>query len=80
MEWIPSAAWLTKVAVDADAASLSYDLAIDASGRGRPVARSTPASTLPDARRRSSQLAREPGIDSGAPLLAVVLSLVGIAG
>ena len=38
MEWIPTSAWLTKVAVDGEAAQLSYDLAIDASGAGRPSA------------------------------------------
>ena len=38
MEWIPTTAWLTKVAVDGEAAQLSYDLAIDASGAGAPSA------------------------------------------
>ena len=38
MDWIPSAGWLTKVAVDGTAAQLSYDLAVDASGAGRPSA------------------------------------------
>lgn len=36
MEWVPSNGWLTKVAVDASATQLSYDLAIDASGQGVP--------------------------------------------
>ena len=78
MEWIPSEAWLTKVAIDADAASLSYDLAIDASGAGAPsrvdagFTFATPADVV--------QLAREQGIDLRRALLAVVLSLVGIAG
>jgi hypothetical protein len=36
MEWIPASAWLTKVRVDAAAADLSFDLAIDASGLGQP--------------------------------------------
>ncbi len=36
MEWVPSTAWLTKVAIDADAPQLGYDLAIDASGAGSP--------------------------------------------
>ncbi len=36
MDWVPSDAWLTKVAVSADAPQLSYDLAIDASGQGVP--------------------------------------------
>ena len=38
MEWVPSSAWLTKVAVDGTAGQLGFDLAIDASGRGRPSA------------------------------------------
>ena len=35
MEWVPDAAWLTKLVIDADAADLSYDLAISTDG-GRP--------------------------------------------
>jgi len=38
MEWIPASGWLTKVAVDGEASQLSYDLAVDASGAGRPSA------------------------------------------
>ncbi|MBA2720009.1 MAG: DUF2330 domain-containing protein [Chloroflexi bacterium] len=38
MAWIPSSGWLTKVAVDGTAGQLGYDLAIDASGAGRPSA------------------------------------------
>jgi hypothetical protein len=36
MEWVPTTAWLTKVAIDVDALQLGYDLAIDASGAGSP--------------------------------------------
>jgi hypothetical protein len=36
MDWIPDAAWLTKVRVDAKADQLGFDLAIDASGAGAP--------------------------------------------
>ncbi len=36
MEWIPEAAWLSKVRIDAAAGDLTYDLAIDASGQGTP--------------------------------------------
>ncbi len=36
MEWIPERAWLTKVAIDASATQLGFDLAIDASGAGAP--------------------------------------------
>ena len=38
MEWVPEAAWLTKVVIDAPADALDFDLAIDASGAGRPSA------------------------------------------
>ena len=36
MEWIPQRAWLTKVGINAAAADLRFDLAIDASGMGAP--------------------------------------------
>jgi hypothetical protein len=36
MEWVPADAWLTKVVIDASADELNFDLAIDASGAGRP--------------------------------------------
>ncbi len=36
MGWVPKDGWLTKIAIDANAPQLSYDLAIDASGQGVP--------------------------------------------
>jgi hypothetical protein len=36
MEWVPQHAWLSKVALDGDAALFGYDLAIDASGANAP--------------------------------------------
>ncbi len=36
MEWIPADAWLSKIAIDASAPQLGFDLAIDASGAGTP--------------------------------------------
>ena len=36
MGWVPTGGWLTKVAIDADAPQLSFDLAIDATGQGVP--------------------------------------------
>jgi len=37
MEWLPeSGMWLTYMRVDANAGDLKYDLAVDASGVGRP--------------------------------------------
>jgi hypothetical protein len=38
MEWIPDRAWLTKVQVDAEAAQLQFDLAIDTSAARAPSA------------------------------------------
>ncbi len=36
MGWIPTDGWLSKIAIDANAPQLSYDLAVDASGQGVP--------------------------------------------
>jgi hypothetical protein len=36
MGWVPASAWLTKLVVSEDTAGLKYDLAVDASGNGRP--------------------------------------------
>jgi hypothetical protein len=36
MEWVPADAWLSKIAIDAEALQLGFDLAIDASGAGVP--------------------------------------------
>ncbi len=38
MEWVPDEAWLSKVVVASPAGDLDFDLAIDASGAGRPSA------------------------------------------
>jgi hypothetical protein len=78
MEWIPSGAWLTKVAIDADAASLSYDLAIDASGAGAPSPVDAGFTIMSPA--EVARLAREQGVDLQRALLAVVIALLGIAG
>jgi len=36
MEWMPESMWLSYLRVDASPAELTYDLAVDASGAGRP--------------------------------------------
>jgi len=36
MDWVPDSAWLTKIAIDANAPQLSYDLAVDTSGANAP--------------------------------------------
>lgn len=38
MGWVPERGWLTKIGIDVNAGTLTYDLAIDASGMGRPSA------------------------------------------
>ncbi|HYI66603.1 MAG TPA: DUF2330 domain-containing protein [Candidatus Limnocylindrales bacterium] len=38
MEWVPDEAWLTKVVVSSEAGDLDFDLAIDATGAGKPSA------------------------------------------
>jgi hypothetical protein len=73
MEWVPSNAWLTKVAVDSSARGLSYDLAIDPTGIGTP----SPVDAgleLPNV----AVIAQ--GIDAGRMALAVLFSLVGVFG
>ena len=53
MGWVPSSMWFSYLRVDATAKDVSYDLAIDASGRNRPsrvwagLARLTPPSPSP---------------------------------
>jgi hypothetical protein len=36
MDWVPAISWLTLLRIDSSAAQLTHDLAIDASGAGRP--------------------------------------------
>ena len=36
MGWVPESMWLTKLSIDSDAASMQFDLAVDASGYGHP--------------------------------------------
>jgi hypothetical protein len=76
MEWIPSAAWLTKVVVDASARQLEYDLAIDASGANAPsrVAAGLDLPTLGEI----AGAAGDAGIDVPRVLLTMAVSLLGI--
>jgi hypothetical protein len=80
MEWVPTSAWLTKVAVDSSAAGLSYDLAIDASGANAP-SRVDAGLELPGVAEvvQTVQTAAS-GIDPGRLLLAVLFSLAGVVG
>jgi hypothetical protein len=73
MEWIPTEAWLTKVGIESSAGQLSYDLAIDASGAGAP-SRVDAGFELPGVAAVAASL------DAGRLVLAVLFSLVGVAG
>jgi hypothetical protein len=75
MEWVPDAAWLTKVVVDSSAVGLTYDLAIDASGAGAP-SRVDAGWEMP-----GDAVATVTGaIDGGRLMLAVLFSFIGVAG
>ena len=73
MDWVPSSAWLTKIAVHGTAGQLGYDLAIDASGAGRPSAIDAgftmPGAVIPDK-----------GLDLSRALLALAFVAVGLIG
>jgi Uncharacterized protein conserved in bacteria (DUF2330) len=73
MGWIPTSAWLTKVAIDSSAVGLSYDLAIDASGAGAP-------SRVDAGLDIGGAQAIVQGLDAGRLVLAVLFSLMGVAG
>jgi hypothetical protein len=73
MEWIPSSGWLTKIAVDAAAGDLTYDLAIDVSGAGAP-SRVDAGFELPSAQ------AVVGAFDARRFVLAIGFALMGIAG
>jgi len=71
MSWVPRSAWLTKLEVDSSAASLNYDLAVDASGWNRP----SPVAAgleLPDAA-RGKALAWSIAWPAGAALVVVLI-------
>ena len=80
MEWIPASAWLTKVAVEASASHLTFDLAIDASGANAPsrVAAGLVMPGIGPVARTIEDASR--GLDPNRVLLAVTVSLVGILG
>jgi hypothetical protein len=73
MDWIPSKGWLTKIAVDAAAGDLTYDLAIDVSGAGAP-SRVDAGFELPSAQ------AAVGAFDARRFVLAIGFVLMGIAG
>jgi hypothetical protein len=73
MGWVPTSGWLTKVAVDGTAGQIGFDLAIDASGAGRPSAVDA-GLTMPGV------IQAPTGVDLSRLLLALVLVGVGLVG
>jgi hypothetical protein len=73
MDWVPRSAWLTKVAIDGTAGQLGYDLAIDASGAGRPSAVDA-GFTMPGA------VVPLPEFDASRLILALAFVAVGLVG
>jgi hypothetical protein len=73
MDWVPASAWLTKIAVDGTAGQLGFDLAIDASGAGRPSAIDA-GFTMPGA------VIPESGLDLSRALLALAFVATGFVG
>ena len=73
MDWVPSSGWLTKIAVDAAAGDLTYDLAIDVSGAGAP-SRVDAGFELPSAQ------AVVQAFDARRFVLAIGFAVMGIAG
>jgi hypothetical protein len=53
MSWVPDSAWLTQVRVNSNVADLRYDLAVDASGLGKPSATAAGLETLSPATPRN---------------------------
>lgn len=72
MGWVPPDGWLTQIRIDAAASELTYDLAVDASGHGRP---SAVAAGLV----RSTSSGDGPLIPAGPFLLLVGAYLAGAA-
>ena len=75
MDWVPSSAWLTKIAVDADASQLTYDLAIDASGAHNPSPIAA-GLALPTAGEVAQAVGD--GTDWRRVVLAIAVALLGI--
>ncbi len=74
MEWVPRDGWLTQLRVDASAAELTYDLAVDASGEATPSAKAAGLGTgdvLPPAEVIAPTVV--------APALAVLVGLIAAA-
>ena len=75
MDWVPAKGWLTKVGIDAAAADLSFDLAIDASGTGAP-SRVMAGLDLPGA----TPVSEDHSADIVRLLVGIALTVGGIGG
>ena len=74
MEWIPGSAWLTKVAIDAAAPQLAFDLAIDASGAGAP------SRVMAGLDAPATAIAPDRTLDNLRLVVGIVLTVGGIGG
>ena len=74
MGWVPTSAWLTKVAIDAAAPQLSFDLAIDASGANAP------SRIMAGLDRPGVPVAPDPTLNNLRLILGVLLAVGGIGG
>ena len=78
MSWVPEKAWLTKIGINSRVEDLTFDLAVDADGKGRPS--EVAAGLEPPAQSISSAGANDAGGDPGrniAVLIAISLGLFG---
>jgi hypothetical protein len=81
MGWVPQSAWLTKLRIDTTAADLSFDLAVDTSGRASPslVAAGLELPSAVDGEGLASAGDGEGFAWSAAWAVAAVLALVPVA-
>jgi hypothetical protein len=76
MGWVPEEAWLSKVAIDAAAGDLTFDLAVDASGQDQPSRLAAGLDVVPDVVTPTGD-----GVNVGriVAVLAAVVTLIGAA-
>jgi hypothetical protein len=74
MSWIPTSGWLTKIAIDASASQMRFDLAIDPTGKDRP-SRVDAGLALP-----APPSAPIDGTRAGAALFVIALGLAAVWG
>jgi hypothetical protein len=82
MGWIPESAWLTKLSIGSTTRELRYDLAVDASGEGRPSLMRAGLFSLPnlgDSPAEESSPWLQITIAAGSLLIIVALCAWGVA-